>query len=338
MPPTSLHFGPLAISPPLLLAPMAGLTHSALREVIAGVGGCGLFSTEMLAAGALPRESAGSPYLVRTEAERPLSYQLLLGDEALLPGAIERLHELGAEAIDLNMGCPAPQARRLGGGALLMSRPDAARRIVAAARRLTRLPLSAKIRLGDSPDAAGEAALRDFCRMLEGEGLDLLTVHARFKGESFARKPHWDWVGRVKSWVRIPVVANGGVDSVESARQCLALSGADGLMIGRQAAAQPWIFAEIARAVYGFPVSDALVSLPETWRRFADALEEHFSPERRLGRLKEFSHHFAKNYFFGHHLASQIQSSADFSEARERAEEFFERHEAENLHPLTGGL
>ena len=320
-----LHFGALAISPPLILAPMAGLTHSALRGLIADFGGCGLFSTEMLAAAALPKESAGSPYLVRTEAERPLSHQLLVGDEGLLQAAIERLHGLGAEAIDLNMGCPAPQARRLGGGATLMARPDAARRIVAAARLCTSLPLSAKIRLGDPLD---EGALRDFCRMLESEGVELLAVHARFKGESFARRPHWDWVGKVKSWVRIPVVANGGVDSVESARQCLARSGADGLMIGRQAAAQPWIFAEIARAVYGVPVPDAPISLPKTWRCFADALEERFPPERRLGRLKEFSHHFAKNYFFGHHLASQIQSAADFAEARERAEAFFARHEA----------
>lgn len=333
-----LHFGSLDISPPLLLAPMAGLTHSALRGLIAGFGACGLFSTEMLAAGALPRESAASPYLVRTAAERPLSCQLLVGDEALAPGAVERLVELGAEAIDLNMGCPAPQARRLGGGAVLMSRPDAARRIVAAARRATDLPLSAKIRLGDAPDAAGEAALRDFCRMLEGEGLDLVSVHARFRGESFARKPHWAWVGEVKSWLRIPVVANGGVDSVESARQCLAQSGADGLMIGRRAAVQPWIFAAIARAVYGMPPPVAQVSLPETWRGFAAALEERFPPERRLGRLKEFTHHFAQNYAFGHQLASRVQSSGNFAEARERAEGFFARHEAENLQPLTGGL
>ena len=329
-----LRFGALEISPPLVLAPMAGLTHSALRGLIADFGGCGLFMTEMLSAAALPRESAESPYLIRTEKERPLSHQLLTGDAALVPAAVERLHALGADAIDLNLGCPAPNVRKMGGGACLLSRPEAARDIVTAARRGTNLPLSAKIRLpGSGPDAASEARLRELCRMLEGEGVDLVTVHARFVGESFARRPRWDWAAKVKTWVRVPVVVNGGVDSATSARECLARSGADGLMIGRQAAAAPWIFADIARDLYGFapPASpdDAPRSPPETWRRFADALEARFPPERRLGRLKEFTHHFAKNFFFGHHLASRVQGAADFAEARDRASEFFARQPEE---------
>ena len=219
------------IWPPLLLAPMAGLTHSALRTTILGFGGIGLLSTEMLAATRLPAESAAtSPYLVRTARETPLSYQLLLTGEQQIPRAFAALHRLGADAVDLNLGCPAPLVRRAGGGSSLMDEPERVRRMVRSARRHTALPLTAKIRLGETLDAG---RLRDFCTMLADEGIDLLTVHARLRRESFARPPRWEWIARVKEWVAIPVVANGGIDSVASARACLQASGADGLMIGR---------------------------------------------------------------------------------------------------------
>lgn len=321
-----LSFGTLAIQPPLLLAPMAGLTHSALRTTILQFGGVGLLSTEMLSASRLPAENKHlSPYLIQTKKERPLSYQLLVSTEQHIPKAMERLHAIGADAIDLNLGCPAPQVRKFGGGALLMEEPQRVRRIVATARRHTCLPLSAKIRLGEQLDTD---KLHSFCHMLEGEGIDLLTVHGRLRSESFARKPRWEWIAKVKEWVKIPVVANGSIDSVASARTCLAITGADGLMIGRRAASAPWIFAAIARALYQAPIPEMLVSLPAVYRHFAGALADRFPPERRLGRLKEFTHHFAKNYPFGHHLASQVQASSTFNEAYERAVAFFLQHDS----------
>ena len=309
------------IWPPLTLAPMAGLTHSALRTTILGFGGIGLLSTEMLAAARLPAESARtSPYLVRTARETPLSYQLLLTGEQHIPRIFAALHRLGADAVDLNLGCPAPLVRRAGGGSSLMEEPERVRRMVRSARLHTALPLTAKIRLGEKLDAR---KLHDFCTMLVDEGIDLLTVHARLRSESFARRPRWEWVGRVKSWVDIPVVANGGIDSVASARACLQASGADGLMIGRRAAVAPWVFAEIARSLYGVELPPPQVCLPEVYRDFAVALVERFAPERRLGRLKEFTHYFAKNYPFGHHLASRVQSSGTLAEAWDGARTFF---------------
>lgn len=321
-----LQLRQLTISPPLLLAPMAGLTHSALRTLLLACGGVGLLSTEMLSARRLPAESPQtSPYLQRTPAERPLSYQLLVaGPEEVAP-AVAILHRLGADAIDLNLGCPAPKVRQAGGGSSLMDDPTRVRRIVAAARRLTTLPLTAKIRLGETLDAV---RLRDFCQMLAGEGIDLLTVHARLRREPFGRKPRWDWVGRVKQWLAIPVIANGGVCSAATARECLRVSGADGLMIGRAAAEKPWLFAEISREVYGMAVPERATDLPLLYQELVTALEERFSPERRLGRLKEFTHYFARNYAFGHHLASAVQASGSMDEAVIRARAFFARHDA----------
>jgi tRNA-dihydrouridine synthase B len=309
------------IWPPLLLAPMAGLTHSALRTTILQFGGVGLLSTEMLAATRLPAERAQhSPYLVRTEQEFPLSYQLLLTDDKNIPRIFEALHRLKADVVDLNLGCPAPLVRRAGGGSSLMEVPERVRQIVSSARKNTTLPLTAKIRLGETLD---EEKLRNFCLMLAGEGIDMLTVHARLRSEPFARRPHWTWVAKVKKWVDIPVVANGSIDSADNARSCLKQSGADGLMIGRAAARTPWIFATIAREIYGLNIPEASVCLPHLYQGYVAALIQRFQPDRRLGRLKEFTHHFAKNYFFGHHLAAKVQASGSVDEAWEEAVAFF---------------
>lgn len=313
----------LQINPPLLLAPMAGLTHSALRQIIFGFGGIGLLSTEMLGAKRLPTENARlSPYLIRTASEKPLSYQLLVASAGELAPAIEALHELKADAVDLNMGCPAPTVGKIGAGIRLMERPEDVRSIVVEARKRTALPLTAKIRIGSELD---DEKLKGFCTMLEDEGIDMLSVHARLKKESFARKPRWDYVAKIKEWLRIPVVVNGGIFSVQDAENCLRISGADGLMLGRGAAIRPWLFAEIARELYGCTNAMPTVSLPMVYNNFIDIVNELFRPEYRLGRLKEFTHYFAHNYKFGHHLASRVQSSASVDEARERATLFFEQ-------------
>lgn len=326
-----MRIGTLEIWPPLLLAPMAGLTHSALRTTLLQYGGVGMLSTEMLSASRLPVENAQlSPYLVRTASEKPLSYQLLVAEEKHVTRAMARLKILGADSIDLNLGCPAPQVRRMGGGSCLMDDPQRVRAIVARSRRETITPLTAKIRLGENLESE---KLRDFCLMLAGEGIDMLTVHARLRRESFARRPHWEWIAMVKQWIDIPVVANGGIDSVENAQLCLQQSGADGLMIGRAAATTPWIFADIAREVYGVGSAKTEITLPCLYATFASALVQRFQPERRLGRLKEFTHYFAKNYFFGHHLASRVQSSQSFEEAWCRAEAFFAANDPEQVLP-----
>ncbi|PIE55845.1 MAG: dihydrouridine synthase [Desulfobulbus propionicus] len=314
----------LPFFPPLCSAPMVGVSHSALRTLFLQFGGVGLLFTEMLAARRLPVENPiHSPFLFTTEQERPLCYQLLLTTPAAAEPAVDALHTLGADAVDINLGCPAPNVRESGGGSKLVDDLDLTREIVRAVRSRTNLPLSAKIRLGEDLDAA---RLERTCRMLEEEGLDMLTVHARLRRESFSRKPRWPWVGRVKSWVSIPVIANGGIDSVASARRCLDESGADGLMIGRAAVVRPWLFAEIAREVYSVELPKPQPDLPALYREFVQMLGERFRPERRLGRLKEFTQYFALNYAFGHHLASAVQSAATLPQAMARAESFFTRH------------
>jgi tRNA-dihydrouridine synthase B len=314
----------LTINPPLLMAPMAGITHSAFRQVCMGFGGVGLLSTEMLSTKRLPSENPNiSPYLIRTELERPLSYQLLIASADDIAPSIDILHKLGADSIDFNMGCPAPAVGKFGGGAMLMEQPEVVRGMIARARKLTQLPLTAKIRLGTELDGQN---LKGFCLMLEEEGIDMISVHARLKHEPFARRPRWGRIAGIKAALRIPVIANGGIFSVQDARDCLNLSGADGLMLGRGAVIRPWLFAEIARELYSCEISEPVVSLPVVYSNFIDYLNELFRPERRLGRLKEFTHYFAGNYKFGHRLAIRVQSSGSVDEARERAALFFEKN------------
>jgi len=301
---------------------MAGLTHSALRQIVFGFGGIGLLSTEMLSAKRLPTESPRvSPFLIRTGSEKPLSYQLLISTTQELAPAIAVLQELKADAIDLNMGCPAPAVGKIGAGIRLMEQPEHVRCLVAEARKLTTLPLTAKIRIGIELD---EKKLKTFCTMLVDEGIDMLSIHARLKNESFARKPRWECIAKVKEWLKIPIIANGGIFSVEDAENCLRVTGADGLMLGRGAAIKPWLFAKIARDLFGYEIAEPTVSLPVVYSNYIDLLNELFRPEYRLGRLKEFTHYFARNYQFGHHLASKVQTSNSMDEARERADVFFE--------------
>lgn len=301
---------------------MVGLSHSALRTLTIELGGVGLLFTEMLSVGRLPQENAlVSPFLFRSPLETPLFYQLFVSPGHDIIPAVERLHQLEAQGIDLNLGCPAPNVRKQGAGCALTSNSEQVRQTIMRLRRATTLPLSAKIRLGVD---LNECRLLEFCRMLEGEGVDLLSVHGRLHGEKFCRRPRWDWIGKVKSALTIPVLANGGIFSVNDARKCLEQSGADGLMLGRGAVCRPWLFADIAREIYGMPCVPSSLSFADIYSRFVSLLER-FRPERRLGRLKQFTHYYGQNFSFGHHLAIAVQSSLSMEQAMERAQSFFEK-------------
>ncbi len=302
---------------------MVGLSHSALRCLVQAEGGTGLLFTEMLAAKRLPHDNpCCSPLLIRHESETPLFYQIIAADAQEIEPAVEKLHILGANGIDLNLGCPAPMQRKQGAGAVLAGNRATLKKILHRLRKCTDLPVSVKIRLGDSSAAA---ALPAFGHFLEAEGVDMITIHARLHGEKFCRKPRWEAIGPVKDALSIPVLANGGIFSVADARRCLELSHADGLMIGRGAVQRPWLCAEIATEIYG--VKDALSKRADAaiYTHFIALLEQRFAPERRLGRLKQFTRYFAASYPFGHHFAASIQNSTTLDEARQRAAAFFDQ-------------
>lgn len=319
----SVQFGNISVWPPVAVAPMVGLSHSALRSLVMGCGGVGLLYTEMLAAKRLPSDNPTlSPMLVATKQEQPLIYQLVTGTVEHIPAALEKTHRLGAAGVDLNLGCPAPIQKRQGAGASLALNRRKLIQILQCIRRHTDLPLSVKIRLGVKVD---DDALAETCRFYEGEGVDLITVHARIVGEKFCRKPRWSAIAAAKDAVTIPVFANGGIFSCDDARKCLERSGADGIMIGRAAAEKPWICAEISKHIFGVQPSSIYTSKKDVFYAFYDLLVSRFPEEKRMVRLKHFSRYYGSSFTFGHHLTSCVLRSETMDEARERVERFFDK-------------
>ncbi len=286
----------------------------------------GLLSTEMLSAKRLPSENPQfSPFVLKSAIETPMSYQMLVSDPEDIPRAMDKLHQFGAQAVDLNLGCPAPRVRKGGAGSKLSEDHGLVKKVIATARRCTDLPLSAKIRIGTE---LNKEKLQDFCKMLAGEGIDYLIVHGRLHKEQFCRPPRWEWIAVAKKSVNIPVIANGGIFTASDAKQCLRITGADGLMIGRAAPQKPWLFAEINHALYGGPPPPA-INRPALYKRFIDILETTFPEGRQIGRTKEFSHYFCKNYQFGHHLGSRVQNCTDMKQVHQVARAFFMKQEPE---------
>lgn len=315
----------LTISPPLALAPMVGLTHSALRSLLVELGGIGLLYTEMLSANRLPGDDEKtSPFLIRSKEESPLIYQIYTADVNNIESAFDKIHSLGAQGIDLNLGCPAPKLRRQGAGGYLGKNREQLGKIIGEMRRRTHLVLSAKIRV-EFPE---DTEFADYCRFLEDCGIDLLAVHARLPKEKFCRKPKWAWVKKAKENVKIPVFANGGIFSVDDAEKCIDISGADGLMIGRGAAVSPWIFKEINNHFFAEGEKQKIDRM-EIFERFFTLLIERFPQERQLGRLKQFTTLFAETFAYGHLLATSVQRSHSMEEAFEKAAIFFEKHNDE---------
>jgi tRNA-dihydrouridine synthase B len=319
----TLLVGNLEISPPIALAPMVGLSHSALRTLVQEEGGVGLFFTEMLAAGRLPHDNERcSPLLIRTASEYPLFYQFVTADIEAIAPATERLHDFGAQGIDLNLGCPAPLQKRLGAGLSLTENQALMLKILRRLRQCTNLPVSVKIRLGEHLNVE---KLRSLCRLLEDAGVDLITIHARLNGEKFCRKPRWSAVGEIRAAISVPILINGGIFNVDDARKSLEQSGADGIMIGRGAAEKPWLCADIAATIFGMTKNVRQRSSKEIYFKFIELLEQRFAPDRRLGRLKQFTSYYAIPFAFGHHLAASIQSSNTIGQAKLRAADFFAR-------------
>jgi nifR3 family TIM-barrel protein len=305
---------------------MAGLTHVALRRLLAELGGVGLYYSEMLSARALRHETpAGSSRLSFSGEDRPLCVQIFASEPGQIGPAVDRGAAWAPEAWDLNFGCPAPEIVKQGAGSALMQKPGLARRMAAEMRRCVKGPLLFKIR-------ALEERRRFFelTDILVGEGADALVVHARNPGQKLGRPARWEYIGEVSSRLSIPVIGNGDVRCGADVIRMREVTGCSGVMIGRAAVERPWIFREAAR-LHG-------VSLPplryrwksEIFLRLAELLAEEMEHPRDLYRLREFAGYFSRNFKFGHQLWKAVNNAGSAAEAGGKVEEFCRRHEEEN--------
>src|SRR5262245_23559049 len=230
----------------LRLAPMAGVTNAPFR-LIARECGVGLLTSEELDARALVHGSVRTELLARyLPEERPLAFQLLGADPDVLADAARRLQARGADAIDLNMGCPVPKIVAKGQGAALMRDPLQAALIFRFMRKAIQVPLTIKIRGGWDERSVNAP---EIARIAQSEGVDAITVHPRTRSQQYTGRAPWEVIVEVVAAVRLPVTGNGDVRSVDDARGMVAATGCAAVMIGRGALGRPWIFrgAEVSR-------------------------------------------------------------------------------------------
>ncbi len=223
------------------LAPMAGVTNAPFR-LIARECGSGLTTTEEIDAGSLLQANTHADAIAaHSPEERPLALQLLGARADLLARAAERAQALGADIVDLNMGCPMPRITGKGKGAALMRDLDRTALILRAMRKAVSVPLTVKIR-GGWDDAHLNAV--ETAQMAEAEGVDAVTVHPRTQSQRYTGKAPWEIIGDVVRAVGIPVTGNGDVRSPAEARRMMAETGCASVMIGRGALGRPWVFDE----------------------------------------------------------------------------------------------
>jgi nifR3 family TIM-barrel protein len=321
-----LTVGPFSVRPPLVAAPMAGLTHIAFRRLLAELGGVGLFYTEMLSSRALRHEAPSrSSHLVRGGPDRPLCLQIFASRPEEIAPAVEAGGAWEPEVWDLNFGCPAPEILRQGAGSALMESMDGARRMAAEMRRCVKGGLLFKIRVLEDRERFGR-----FLDMLAAEGADGIVVHARRPKEKLGRPARWERIGEAAARLTIPVIGNGDIRSAADVVRMRETTGCRGVMIGRAAVQRPWIFREAAKAL-GAPVPRLRYRrMSEVFLRFSQLLDEAFEPPRNLYRLKEFASYFAGNFKFGHQLWKEVHNARSMEEGVRQAEDFCRRHEEED--------
>jgi tRNA-dihydrouridine synthase B len=250
-----LTIGRLAVEPPLLLAPMAGITDSAFRRVVRQAGGCGLVTVDMVASEAVIRGVAKELAKLRFRPEeRPLSIQVSGARPEAMAVAAAAVEAAGADACDVNMGCPARDVVSAGAGAALMGNLDLARRILAAMRPRLGIPLTVKLRSGLREGQLNDLELGRIC---EGEGVDAVTLHPRTARQQYAGSADWSRIARLKEALSIPVIGNGDVCAAADVQRMLRSTGCDGVMIGRAALVDPWIFRQAARVLAGQLAAEA---------------------------------------------------------------------------------
>ena len=245
------RIGNIVVDPPLVLAPMEDVTNLAFRMICKRIGRPGLMLTEFISAMAVHYNARKSLNKMRVrEEERPLGIQIFGGDPETMAETAQIAEHMGADFLDVNMGCWVPKVCRTGAGAALLKDPATAERIVSAVVQAVRIPVTVKVRAGwdYSLFAAPELA-----RRFEGAGAQMLTLHARFARQGFDGEADWSLIRELKGAVGVPVVGNGDVRTPDDALSMMSETGCDGVMVGRAAIANPWALARIGAKLRGLP-------------------------------------------------------------------------------------
>jgi nifR3 family TIM-barrel protein len=349
-----MKIGSVTLSPPFALAPMAGMTDTAFRRLVKRKGGCGLVVTEMVSSEGLVRGIDRTlEYAEYTEEERPVSIQIFGGDPEKMSAAAQIVQGMGADVVDVNMGCPVPKIAKHHAGCSLMREPGQAADVVRAMARAVRIPVTVKMRAGWD---ANDVNAPELARRMQDAGAAAIAVHGRTAAQSYSGVSDWDLIARVAAGVTIPVFGSGDCIEPEQVVERVRHTGIAGVLVGRGALRNPWIFEQAAAIVSGRQPRD--VSMIERGRFLLDYLDlllnEHLNetdgfrhvapgqpadsaaphvPARGrerwvINKLRALNSWYTKGIDNGSHLRVAVNSAASISQLRAMIEDFFLAPEA----------
>jgi tRNA-dihydrouridine synthase B len=279
-----MKIGSIDLAPPFALAPMAGMTDTAFRRLVKRRGGCGLVVSEMVSSEGLVRGIDRTlEYAEFTEEERPVSIQIFGGDPEKMAAAAQIVEGIGADIVDVNMGCPVPKIAKHNAGCSLMREPEHAADVIRAMARAVRIPVTVKMRAGWD---AGEINAPDLARRMEDAGAAAVAVHGRTAAQSYSGFSDWDLIARVAAGLSIPVFGSGDCVEPEQMVDRLRTSAVGGVLVGRGALRNPWIFEQAADLAAGrAPRRISSVERGQFLLDYIDLLQNE-----RVGEVEGFRH------------------------------------------------
>ena len=327
-----MKIGSVTLPSPFAIAPMAGMTDTAFRRLVKRQGGCGLVVTEMVSAEGLVRGIDRTlEYTEYTEEERPVSIQIFGGDPEKMAAAAQIVEGMGADIVDVNMGCPVPKIARHNAGCSLMREPAHAARVIAAMARAVKIPVTVKMRAGWNDDERNAPTL---AKMMEDAGAAAVAVHGRTAAESYRGAADWDLVAQIADALTIPVFGSG--DCLEPQQVVDRIrSGVDGVLVGRGVLRNPWILAQAMDLAAGraprtvtleergrFLLDYIDLLLHERVREPADGKKSH--DRWVINKLRALGTYYTKGFENGSHLRTALNSAPSLDALREIVANFFQ--------------
>jgi nifR3 family TIM-barrel protein len=314
---------PLTVDPPLFLAPMAGVTDRDFRLIVRRIGGVGVVAMEFISSKAIVSGNRRTRELMHfAEEERPLAIQIYGSDVDAMAEAAAIVQDLGPDICDINMGCPANKVLKGCAGAALMGDLGLAERMIRRVRKVLSIPLTVKFRLGMDDDRRNFLELGRIC---QDNGVDAVAMHGRTAKQMFRGEADWSEIARLKEVLDIPVLGNGDVREPADAERMLRQTGCDGVMVGRGATRNPWLFQQITSHLSGGTIPEP------TLEDRRDLILDHFrlvaereSSKFALHKLRKFTGWYTHGLPNGKRLRQRIQQLPDVESFLTAVEQFFD--------------